>query len=243
VPSTVIAIPCFNEEHRLRVDEVRALCAFPKVTAVLVDDGSTDATRVRLEEIAADLEGRACVLSLGKNLGKAEAVRQGLLHGLSVGAQVVGYLDADFSTPAEEMGRLLTELELEGRQVVMGARVARAGARVIRSASRHYLGRVFATAASIVLGQPFYDTQCGAKAMRATPALREALSRPFVSRWAFDVELLGRLLTATEPLAPEAFAEIPLRYWKHVGSSRLRVGAMIGAAWDLLRIRHTLGKP
>jgi hypothetical protein len=38
-----------------------------------------------------------------------------------------------------------------------------------------------------------YDTQCGAKLFRRTPALAAALERPFRSRWAFDVELLGRL--------------------------------------------------
>ena len=59
--------------------------------------------------------------------------------------------------------------------------------------ARHYVGRLFATASSLILDMTVYDTQCGAKVLRAGPALRAALATPFHSRWAFDVELLGRL--------------------------------------------------
>ena len=53
-----------------------------------------------------------------------------------------------------------------------------------------------ATLAALILRQPFYDTQCGAKLFRNTPALAGALSEPFRSPWAFDLELLGRLREA-----------------------------------------------
>ena len=82
-----------------------------------------------------------------------------------------------------------------------------------RSAVRHYLGRVFATAASLILQARVYDTQCGAKLFRAGPALSDALATPFLSRWAFDVEFLGRLLIgspAVPPLPLSAVVEVPL---------------------------------
>src|SRR5262249_4453984 len=133
-------------------------------------------------------------LHLTVNVGKGEAVRQGLLAAMRSGANVVGYADADLSTPPVELLKLLAHLQDERVQAVIGARVMLIGRRIERKRMRHYLGRIFASIAETILRMPFYDTQCGAKFFRTTPLLREALELPFTSRWAFDLELLGRLL-------------------------------------------------
>jgi dolichyl-phosphate beta-glucosyltransferase len=88
-----------------------------------------------------------------------------------------------------------------------------------------------------------YDTQCGAKFFRATPALSRALDRPFRSRWAFDVELLGRLLSGgAEALREDDLLEVPLRRWTHVGGSKLRPLAMLRAGADLAVIALDLAR-
>ena len=105
-----------------------------------------------------------------------------------------------------------------------------------RSAVRHYLGRVFATAASLILQARVYDTQCGAKLFRAGPALHGALATPFLSRWAFDVEFLGRLLIgspAVPPLPLSAIVEVPLPVWHDVKGSKLGLGGMARTLRDL----------
>ena len=75
----------------------------------------------------------------------------------------------------------------ESLTAVLGSRFRRLGADIRRSELRHYLGRVYATLASLALGVGIYDTQCGAKAFRASPRLEKALADPFAERWAFDV--------------------------------------------------------
>jgi hypothetical protein len=165
-------------------------------------------------------------------------------HGLAQGAHVVGYMDADASTPASEVMRLLDEMAEHDADVVMGARVQLLGNDVRRLRSRHYLGRIFATAASAMLDLPVYDTQCGAKFFRDTAALRYALGRAFASRWVFDVELLGRLLTgdgASVPgIARERFLEVPLREWCDVAGSKLGVSGMVKSGLELLAIGANL---
>lgn len=229
----VVVVPCFNEARRLDVDALLAL-ADARTALLLVDDGSGDETLAVLRAAAARDPARVAVLALGDNGGKGEAVRAGLRAALDGGARVVGYLDADLSTPASEMRRVLDVLnERAGVDVVLGARVGLLGRDVQRSSVRHYLGRVFATVASMSLGLRVYDTQCGAKAFRAGEPLRKALSTSFSSRWAFDVELLSRLLV---DLDADRFFELPLDTWSDVGGSKLTARAMVKAGVDVVGI-------
>ncbi|MGM0576035.1 MAG: glycosyltransferase [Myxococcota bacterium] len=234
-----VVIPCYNEADRLREEDVARLLEDERLRVLLVDDGSTDDTSDLLARIAADLGDRADFVVLPQNGGKAEAVRRGMLRAIGDGAPLVGYLDADFATPAEEMHRLLDVLEATDTRAAMGSRFARLGADIQRSPVRHYLGRVFATAASLVLRLRVYDCQCGAKLFRVDPTLELALSQPFRSRWIFDVELLGRLL-AGGPGAPgwtaDDLVEVPLERWHDVSGSKLSRTAMLRAGAELLSL-------
>ncbi len=232
---SIVVIPCYNEEHRLAVDQVVALRAATGGRVLLVDDGSTDGTAALLDRIAADHEG-IDVLHLPKNRGKAEAVRQGMLAAAATGTPLVAFTDADFATPAAEMARLVLRCADEGRPVVIGARVGLMGHRIERSDLRHYTGRVFATITSLVLGFGVYDTQCGAKVFANGPTLDHALATPFVGRWSFDVELLGRLAVD----GADGFLEVPLEEWHEIGGSKLGLTDSLRSTVELLAVRRAL---
>ena len=248
VPTSMLVVPCYNEAERLDDEALLSLVsdAIPVTRLLLVDDGSRDATGARLAALARRAPGRIESLSLDHNRGKAEAVRQGLHQALARGAGVVGYFDADLSTPVAEIRRLLALLE--GRAdilAVIGARISLLGNDIHRSHTRHYLGRVFATLASLILQARVYDTQCGAKLFRRSPGLEAALRDPFLSRWSFDVELLGRLLVgdaAVPAIAEAQILEVPLRQWRDVPGSKLRFTAMAGALKELAEIAGDLAR-
>jgi glycosyltransferase involved in cell wall biosynthesis len=237
MPRLTVVVPCYNEAERLDAAPLLAYVdGHPDASFLLVNDGSKDATGEVLERIAAERPGRIGALQLAPNRGKAEAVREGLRAALAGGAEIVGFLDADLSTPPAELDDLLAALARPGVQVAIGARIGMLGYDIERSAVRHYLGRVFATAASVILRARVYDTQCGAKLFRAGPALSEALATPFLSRWAFDVEFLGRLLIGTPavPALPlKAIVEVPLPVWRDVKGSKLGFGGMAKTLRDL----------
>ena len=236
--SVCLVMPCYNECTRLAVDEIAALAADSRVSLVLVDDGSTDATLDLLRKVERDTP-RVTVIALPRNRGKGEAVRAGLVTASAANPGWLGYLDADMATPASEILRLLdVAVGRPSVDVVLGSRVALLGRNVQRSALRHYTGRVFATFASIVLAKAVYDTQCGAKLFRRTNAFDEAIVAPFRSRWAFDVELLGRLESAG--VDPSRFWEEPLLIWRDISGSRRTLLASVRAMFELLPIWRDL---
>ena len=233
-----VVVPCYNEAERI---DLGGFIPFVMAGAevLFVNDGSTDGTPALLDQFAASAPTVRAV-HLTRNVGKAEAVRIGLLAAVEAGAAIVGYLDADLATSAGEFMRLIEHLDdTSGCEVVLGSRVALLGRHIERRMWRHYTGRVFATGASIVLGMPVYDTQCGAKAFRVSPALRDALAEPFSSRWSFDVELIGRLARGSKRcsgISTEAFLEVPLNEWHDRPGGQLGIGASIKATAALPKI-------
>jgi glycosyltransferase involved in cell wall biosynthesis len=235
-----LTVPCYQEARRFDPAGFARLAGLDDVTLVLADDGSTDDTESCLLDFAARPDVDAEVLRFPDNRGKAAVVRDGLRFALDAGAEVVGYVDADLATPPEEVGRMLEALETGDCAVLLGSRVKVLGARIERSALRHYGARIFATWFSLILRAPVYDTQCGAKLFRRTPALEAALAEPFLARWCFDVELLGRLLIGTPQVAGlplERFRELPLAAWRDVPGSKFRgLRDAHRVAWESLRI-------
>lgn len=228
--SLVLVIPCFNEESRLQRTEILDWAdRHPDWLWLFINDGSTDDTQQILESLQAD-RGNIDAVTLSHNVGKAQAVREGLLQAEArYESPWLGYLDADFATPPKEIERLFN-LHQHGRfDFVLASRLKRLGASVERSPLRHYFGRLGATVISLLLQMPTYDTQCGAKLLRRSlvPIL---FSQPLVSRWLFDVELLARYRNhfgLQETLS--RLIEEPLESWNEKAGSKLR-------ARDLLRI-------
>jgi dolichyl-phosphate beta-glucosyltransferase len=242
---SAVVVPCFNEAERLDHGAVLDLTRIAD-RVVLVDDGSVDDTAALLTAIRNEDPTNIEVLELSPNHGKADAVRLGMQ--CAVGRwdlSHVGYLDADLATPPAEFARLL---EIARRRpdlaAVIGSRVALLGHRVYRRPLRHYTGRVYATLSSLVLGVAVYDTQCGAKVFRVDAGLERALATPFVDRWAFDVELLGRVLRANNPDAasPPIMLEMPLEQWHDVSGSKVGLTAGVRSTVSLLRVRRALAQ-
>ena len=139
----------------------------------------------------------------------------------------MGFFDADLSTPLAAVDDFLAVLRLRPDvEFVLGSRVLLMGRDVKRKASRHYLGRVFATAVSLALDLPVYDSQCGAKMLRVNGATGTLFAMPFRSRWIFDVELIARYLrlpvAVGEPSRRDRLYELVLPAWHDKPGSKLR---------------------
>ncbi len=243
VARTCIVVPCYNEEERLDIPAFEQYVADTiDVCFVLVDDGSKDSTLSIIQGLAAKHPDRIRALDVAPNQGKAEAVRRGML--LAMEGQrfdYAGFWDADLATPLDVIEVFANVLNRLPRvDIVLGARVALLGRQIERKASRHYLGRMFATAASIVLSLPVYDTQCGAKLFRVNDHARTLFATPFGSRWIFDVELIARYCRERSGLV--GIYELPLDRWSDVGESKVRPVDFLRAVGEMGLIFRTYSR-
>lgn len=173
-------------------------------------------------------------------------MRRGVLSGLERGNfELIGYWDADLATPLREIVPMSALFADSHVQVVMGSRVGLLGRKIERKRLRHYLGRAFATSASLVLNVSIYDTQCGAKLFRVSESLADVFGRPFSTRWIFDVEILTRFkaLEADGKFPPleHSIVEYPLTEWCDVAGSKLRLRDALRAGVELGRLAITRG--
>lgn len=242
---TVVVVPCFNEATRLAPDAFRSFAErWPHGSFLFVDDGSTDATFSVLSALKASMPTSADVLRLPQNAGKAEAVRHGFLQAFRSEPEYVGFWDSDLATPLDAIPLLESVLRDRPRtEIVLGARVKLLGRDVRRNRARHYAGRAFATAVTLLTGIEIYDSQCGAKLFRSTSTVRDIFATRFLTRWIFDVEILVRFMRlkgVETPLGADAFMyEFPLPVWHDVAGSKLRPSDFGRALIDLIRISRS----
>lgn len=234
-----IVVPCYNEELNLDQDAYsRFLVDTPDALVCFVDDGSTDRTAGILSEIERDNRVNVKVISLERNVGKAEAVRQGILYcDTHYNHTVIGFLDADLSTSLQEF-KCIAERLRGTTTFVFGSRIRILGSQIDRTPFRFYTGRVIATIISNVLNLKVYDTQCGCKLFTKELSLK-LFKDAFVSKWLFDVELFFRMMGIYGYLgAISKMEEVPLKKWINAGNSKVKITYFFKLWIDLIQIKR-----
>ena len=237
---TIICVPCYNESKRLDKEAfISAVNEHSDIAFLFVNDGSKDNTLDVLNELA-EKHANLQVLNLEKNVGKAEAVRLGILQALQSpqSPHYVGFYDADMATPLTDLYEMVKQIKMNQLYLITGCRFKRMGGDIERRYSRFILGRIFATFAANVLKLPIYDTQCGTKVLDCRVA-KEIFATPFVSKWIFDIELFARtIIKFGYQNALSKIIEFPLSAWKDVRGSKLQTKDMFRQPIDLLKIHN-----
>jgi glycosyltransferase involved in cell wall biosynthesis len=230
-PYLSLIVPAYNEAKSIgrTLTAVRSYLDGRGVDyEVIVAADGGDGTR----ELVADLaraDGRLSVLGSAERGGKGRGIRLGVARARG---RVIGFCDADYKTPIEELEKVLPWVEA-GWDVVIGSRcVAESRIEVPQALYRQLGSRAFALGMHLVIGLwRLHDTQCGFKFFRGEVA-RDLFGRGRIDGYMFDVEILH--------LAERAgyrIKEVGVR-WRDDGDSRLE---LVAGNWrnllDVLRIR------
>ncbi|WP_300021992.1 glycosyltransferase [uncultured Maribacter sp.] len=233
-----VVIPCYNEEERLSSEAFKDF-AHKNLGYRLcfVNDGSTDNTLAVLEELKKENPDNISIYNCKQNGGKAEAVRQGILH-LVKDKQLdyIGFLDADLSTDFRDFDDLVKTIESSDFKIVSGSRIARMGANITKESARKIISTTINLIIQTILGMPFKDTQCGAKVMDREIASK-MFNKKFVTKWLFDVELFMRMKKYFgKTIVKDMICEQPLKRWIHSDGSKLSMKDSVKIVGQLAQI-------
>lgn len=218
-PEISFIIPAFEEEDRLGRTLYRIFSYFEEngigAEVIVVDDGSRDNT--------ADVAGSECqkfavaasrVIRNEENRGKGFAVRTGLK---AASGDIAIFSDADLSTPIEEMPKLIEPIRSGEFDLTFGSRALdRSLIGTHQPWRREQGGKVFNLMVRAMTGLPFWDTQCGFKALRMEK-FKPLLDLMTIDRFGFDVEFLF-----VAQLHGLRLCEIPVR-WDNDERSKVNV--------------------
>jgi dolichyl-phosphate beta-glucosyltransferase len=139
--------------------------------------------------------------------------------------------DADFSTPIDDLPRLLGPIVAGECDIAIGSRgLAESQVALRQPIWRQTMGRIFNRIVRLLTRLPYRDTQCGFKVMRreaAAPLFRAAR----VERFAYDVEIL--VLARKAGLRVR---EIPVLWRDAPGSKVHAVRDSLGMLRDVLLV-------
>ena len=224
--SLSIIVPVYNEQATIVEVLTRVLAVEHDKQLVVVDDGSTDGTRERLDEWARDQPAWVTCCRHPQNRGKGAAVRTGLTHATG---QWVIIQDGDLEYDPQDYTRLLVPV-LEGRaQVVYGSRFLGNNPRMFFT---QRAGNVILTGpTNLLYGSSLTDMETCYKLFA-----RDVVTTLTLTSERFNIE---PELTAKVLRQELAIVEVPVAY---VGrgydeGKKINWRDFVSAVWTLFRLR------
>ncbi len=230
----VIVIPTFNEADNLP-EMIPALLSLPfnDLQIIIVDDNSPDGTGVIADHLATDHRQHLLVIHRPGKQGLGTAYVTGFQRALSLGADIVVQMDADFSHSPYYIPHMVTLLE--ANDLVVGSRFVRGGHIDKRWSWWRYLlswwaNKIYTRA---ILGICVNDATAGFKAFRRRVLEAIDLHNLVSNGYVFQVE--------TAYLCQKLglrVVEIPIYFEdRRIGKSKMDVPIKMEAVWRVWQIR------
>lgn len=151
--SFTLVLPAKNESQSLRKLIPTLIDRFPHAEIIVVNDGSTDETKMVCKEYAVQL------ISHPYSMGNGSAVKTGAR---CASHDKIVFMDADGQHNPNDIPRFLSKMD-EGYEMVVGARHPSSQA----SWTRRFANATFNSLASIMTGYQIKDLTSGFRAVRA----------------------------------------------------------------------------
>ncbi len=185
-----VVLPAYNEADKLEPAVTKINQALKEYEysfeIVIAEDGSTDGTAERAEELAQKLS-YVKHLHREKRQGRGTALNNAFKQ---CRGEVFAYMDLDLSTDLKYLKPLVEAITVEGYDFSTGSRML-PESKVERSLSRSISSKTYNFLVRHMLGSKLRDHQCGFKAFKRESGLA-FLDEVEATHWFWDTEIMVR---------------------------------------------------
>ena len=176
-PSVSVIVPARNEAGNINDILRRCPTMGPEDEIIFVEGNSIDDTWARIQQAVSGYKGtHRLVAAQQKGEGKGDAVRLGFDLATR---DILMILDADLTTPPEELPKFYNAIVENKAEFVNGSRLVYPMEKQAMRFFNILANKFFAVAFSFVLGQRFKDTLCGTKVLSRAHYQRLTATREF----------------------------------------------------------------
>ncbi len=204
--STSIIVPCQNEKGNIESIVKRIPFFCDDLEIIFVEGKSKDGTFEEIERVIKAYPHKNIAALLQEGRGKGDAVRKGFEYATK---DILMILDADLTTPAEDLPKFYQALVESKGEFINGTRLVYPMEDQAMRTLNFIANKIFSWIFSYLLNQRFTDTLCGTKVLYRSHYQKIAANRDYFG----DFDPFGDfdLIFGASKLNLEA-VEVPVRY-------------------------------
>lgn len=223
-----IIIPFFNEEDNILplVKEVEKVIRKNNlnIDVVTVNDGSTDSTLSKLQEMAVRFDN-IYIVTYEENRGMGGALKAGITFALGTYAAIL-FMDGDLSHDPNTIPEFIASIS--AYDVVIGSRYVRGGGMENVPFSRRFISKMGNMIMKIILGVSISDITTGYRMVRTDVLKQITLQR---DDFMIQVEMIAKARTRN-------MTEIPILLRnRKAGTSKFRISLKVLLSYVIFALR------
>ncbi len=229
----VVQTATYNEADTIQplLEQIRSVV--PQAHILIIDDNSPDGTGKIISQFSRNDNATHLVERIGRR-GLGSAILDGIKNSISLGADIVVYMDADLSHNPHDIPLLLQALDPSPKtqfDIAIGSRRVPGGHITGWSWQRHVASFLVNWFTYFILRVPARDASSGFRAIRLR-SIHDMDFNDIAEGYAFQEDFLWRAQRVGARIT-----EVPITFTnRHIGKSKVNTKEMVWSALTLLKI-------